>query len=157
MCAGAPCTGPLKDDTLMRIVGEGASDAAGRGNVNAGDGGVAFIVTSAAGVPGGLPLIMQLVTGLRAAAHFVIVVVTRPFAFEGAAKADQADSLVSLLEVRGRGGGGGCARHTFGCHFWFGWLVLIGSGAFFLTILNYCAGPSEHDRSHGAGSPDAGF
>ena len=36
-----------------RLVGEGAADRAGRGNVNVGDGGVAFVLAAAAGTPGG--------------------------------------------------------------------------------------------------------
>lgn len=37
----------------VRLVGAGAVDRDGRGNVNVGDGGVAFVLASAAGVPGG--------------------------------------------------------------------------------------------------------
>jgi len=36
-----------------RLVGPGAADRDGRGNVNVGDGGVAFVLAAAAGTPGG--------------------------------------------------------------------------------------------------------
>jgi len=43
--------------SLQRLVGVGAYDSQGKGNINAGDGGIAFIVASAACVPGGADLV----------------------------------------------------------------------------------------------------
>ncbi len=37
---------------MARVVGAGAADAGGKGNVNAGDGGVAFLLASAGALPG---------------------------------------------------------------------------------------------------------
>ena len=37
---------------MRRVVGEGAADADGKGNINAGDGGVAFLLASAGTLPG---------------------------------------------------------------------------------------------------------
>ena len=45
--------GPLSSSDLMTIVGRGASDAGGRGNVGIGDGSLSFVVAPAAAVPGG--------------------------------------------------------------------------------------------------------
>jgi hypothetical protein len=42
---------------LQRLVGSGAYDSQGKGNINTGDGGIAFIVASAACVPGGVDLV----------------------------------------------------------------------------------------------------
>ncbi|GAB4813227.1 hypothetical protein N2152v2_000273 [Parachlorella kessleri] len=89
--------GPLSAEALMDIVGRGASDAGGRGNIGSGDGGLAFVVAPAAAVPGGPQVVIQLVTALRAAGHFTVVALTNPFGFEGAAKAEQAAGLVAAL------------------------------------------------------------
>ena len=43
---------PLSQQALEQIVGIGAADKDGKGNVNVGDGGVAFVLTSAGNVPG---------------------------------------------------------------------------------------------------------
>jgi len=43
---------PLAAEELRRVVGEGAADADGKGNINAGDGGVAFLLASAGALPG---------------------------------------------------------------------------------------------------------
>lgn len=42
---------------MQRIVGPGAYDQHGKGNVNVGDGGVAFLLASAGNIPGGAPLV----------------------------------------------------------------------------------------------------
>ena len=42
---------------LRHIVGEGARDRGGKGNANVGDGGVAFVLSSATNVPGGTDLV----------------------------------------------------------------------------------------------------
>lgn len=42
---------------MQRIVGPGAYDQHGKGNVNVGDGGVAFLLASAGTIPGGAPLV----------------------------------------------------------------------------------------------------
>ena len=47
----------LSEDVLRRIVGEGARDRGGKGNANVGDGGVAFVLTSASAVPGSADLV----------------------------------------------------------------------------------------------------
>lgn len=47
----------LGEDVLRRIVGEGARDRGGKGNANVGDGGVAFVLTSASAVPGSAELV----------------------------------------------------------------------------------------------------
>lgn len=43
----------LSAGEAARLVGAGAADRNGRGNVNVGDGGVAFVLAAAAGTPGG--------------------------------------------------------------------------------------------------------
>jgi len=43
--------------SLQRLVGSGAYDSQGKGNINTGDGGIAFIVAAAACVPGGANLV----------------------------------------------------------------------------------------------------
>ena len=43
----------LSAGEAARLVGVGAADRNGRGNVNVGDGGVAFVLAAAAGTPGG--------------------------------------------------------------------------------------------------------
>ncbi len=45
--------GPL----LHQLIGSGAYDRQGKGNINAGDGGVAFIVASAESIPGSPKLV----------------------------------------------------------------------------------------------------
>ena len=47
----------LSHEDMQRIVGPGAKDAFGKGNVNVGDGGVAFLLASAGTIPGGAPLV----------------------------------------------------------------------------------------------------
>ena len=47
----------LSPEDLKRIVGAGAHDQHGKGNVNVGDGGVAFLLASAGAIPGGAPLV----------------------------------------------------------------------------------------------------
>lgn len=47
----------LSPEDMQRIVGPGAKDAFGKGNVNVGDGGVAFLLASAGTIPGGAPLV----------------------------------------------------------------------------------------------------
>lgn len=42
---------------MQRIVGAGAYDQHGKGNVNVGDGGVAFLLASSGAIPGGAPLV----------------------------------------------------------------------------------------------------
>lgn len=46
-------TSALDAAEAARLVGPGAADRDGRGNVNVGDGGVAFVLAAAAGTPGG--------------------------------------------------------------------------------------------------------
>ena len=46
-------------DTIVRqLVGTGASDWQGKGNINAGDGGIAFVVASAESIPGSPELVI---------------------------------------------------------------------------------------------------
>lgn len=76
-CGRLPCDGPdnlmgfialqegqaktvLSEEVLSSIVGEGARDRGGKGNANAGDGGVAFVLTSASAVPGSPDLVCML-------------------------------------------------------------------------------------------------
>ena len=47
----------LSPEDMKRIVGPGAYDQHGKGNVNVGDGGVAFLLASAGAIPGGAPLV----------------------------------------------------------------------------------------------------
>ena len=47
----------MSSEDLQRITGPGAKDAFGKGNVNVGDGGVAFVLASAGAIPGGAPLV----------------------------------------------------------------------------------------------------
>ena len=47
----------LSPEDLKRIVGPGAYDQHGKGNVNVGDGGVAFLLASSGAIPGGAPLV----------------------------------------------------------------------------------------------------
>ncbi len=82
--------GRLLPNELQHIVGRAASDAGGRGNINAGtDGAVTFVLAPGAAAPGGPGTVLQIVQALRAAGHFTVAAVTRPFAFEGDAKQDQ--------------------------------------------------------------------
>lgn len=93
--AGRPLISP---DDMQRIVGPGAYDQHGKGNINVGDGGVAFLLASAGTIPGGAPLLLSLVTALRDTGHFTVVSVTRPFEFEGQRKVDAADRMIAALE-----------------------------------------------------------
>lgn len=94
--AAAAAAGRLLPDELQRLVGRAASDAGGRGNINAGtDGAVTFVLAPAAAAPGGAGTVLQIVQALRGAGHFTVAAITLPFAFEGAAKRDQVcDSAV---------------------------------------------------------------
>lgn len=56
---------PLAKEDLQRITGPGAKDAFGKGNVNVGDGGVAFVLASAGAIPGGAPLVCKRTYTLR--------------------------------------------------------------------------------------------
>ena len=47
----------LSPEDMKRIVGPGAYDQHGKGNINVGDGGVAFLLASAGTIPGGAPLV----------------------------------------------------------------------------------------------------
>ena len=86
----AAAEGRLAPAELQRIVGRAASDAGGRGNINAGtDGAVTFVLAPAAAAPGGAATVLQIVAALRAAGHFTVAAVTQPFAFEGHAKHEQ--------------------------------------------------------------------
>lgn len=85
-----PGEGWLAPADLARLVGRAASDAGGRGNINAGtDGAVVFVLAPAAAAPGGAATVLQVVQALRAAGHFTVAAVTQPFAFEGPAKQEQ--------------------------------------------------------------------
>ncbi|KAK9846543.1 hypothetical protein WJX81_006281 [Elliptochloris bilobata] len=88
----------LDASEAARLVGAGAADRDGRGNVNVGDGGVAFVLAAAAGTPGGPDTLLHLVRELRAGGHFTAAAVTRPFAFEGGRKAEAAVRLVASLQ-----------------------------------------------------------
>ncbi|DBA92080.1 hypothetical protein WJX77_001940 [Trebouxia sp. C0004] len=88
----------LSPEDMQRIVGPGAYDQHGKGNVNVGDGGVAFLLASAGTIPGGAPLLLSLVNRLRETGHFTAVSVTRPFEFEGQRKVDAADRMIAALE-----------------------------------------------------------
>lgn len=82
---------------LARIIGRAASDAGGRGNINAGtDGAITFVLAPAAAAPGGAATVLQIVAALRAAGHFTVAAVTQPFGFEGNAKREQASRAVHL-------------------------------------------------------------
>lgn len=43
--------------SLRRLIGSGAHDQQGKGNINAGDGGIAFVVASAESIPGSPELV----------------------------------------------------------------------------------------------------
>ncbi|DBA68374.1 hypothetical protein WJX79_000768 [Trebouxia sp. C0005] len=88
----------LSPEDMQRIVGAGTYDQHGKGNVNVGDGGVAFLLASAGTIPGGAPLLLSLVNRLRETGHFTAVSVTRPFEFEGQRKVDAADRMIAALE-----------------------------------------------------------
>ncbi len=45
-----------------------------------------------------MPQMLQIVNHLRRSGYFVGVALTKPFAFEGARKAEQADALVEAME-----------------------------------------------------------
>ena len=47
----------LPELQLKRLIGRGASDQLGKGNINAGDGGIAFIVASAESIPGSTEMV----------------------------------------------------------------------------------------------------
>ena len=64
----------LSPDDMQRIVGPGAYDQHGKGNVNVGDGGVAFILASAGTIPGGAPLVSPSSTGPTTATHAVAMI-----------------------------------------------------------------------------------
>jgi hypothetical protein len=49
--------GQLSAHEVAKIVGVGASDRGGRGNANAGDGGVAFVLAGSSALPGGPELV----------------------------------------------------------------------------------------------------
>lgn len=49
--------GSLPSSQLRKLIGPGAHDQQGKGNINAGDGGIAFIVASAESVPGSADLV----------------------------------------------------------------------------------------------------
>lgn len=84
---------------LARIIGRAASDAGGRGNINAGtDGAITFVLAPAAAAPGGAATVLQIVAALRAAGHFTVAAVTQPFGFEGNAKREQAAELIAELK-----------------------------------------------------------
>lgn len=88
--AAAAAGGRLSPDELQRLVGRAASDAGGRGNINAGtDGAVTFVLAPAAAAPGGAGTVLQIVQALRVAGHFTVAAITLPFAFEAAAKRGQ--------------------------------------------------------------------
>lgn len=57
-----------------------------------------FVLGSSFGSPGGATLMLQLVNHLRRQGFFVAVALTRPFAFEGARKLEQADTLIEAME-----------------------------------------------------------
>lgn len=96
---GAPAEGKLSAADLRHVVGRAASDAGGRGNINAGiDGAVTFVLAPAASAPGGAATVLQIVQALRAAGHFIVAAVTRPFSFEGATKQAEADELIAVLQ-----------------------------------------------------------
>lgn len=80
--------------SLQRLVGSGAYDSQGKGNINTGDGGIAFIVTSAACVPGGADLVLSLIRQLRGAGFFTVVAMASPFEFEGSRKTDSANRII---------------------------------------------------------------
>jgi hypothetical protein len=85
--AAPPSGGQLSVADLQRLVGRAASDAGGRGNINAGtDGAVAFVLAHAAGGPS---TVLQVVQALRAAGHFTVAAVALPFGFEGTARREQ--------------------------------------------------------------------
>lgn len=97
----ASAAGRLAAGDLQRLVGRTASDAGGRGNINAGtDGAVTFVLAPAAAPPGGPATLLQVVQALRAAGHLTVAAVTRPFEFEGTAKQEQVrtDCKQALLE-----------------------------------------------------------
>eukprot|EP00798_Chlamydomonas_sp_ICE-L_P016544 gene16544-22773_t len=54
---------------------------------------------AASGSPGGASLMLQLVNHCRRLGYFVVVVLARPFSFEGGRKLEQADSLIDALEA----------------------------------------------------------
>ena len=89
---------PINADDLKRLIGRGASDAGGRGNIGAGDGGVAFVLAPAAALPGGADCLLELVSSLKAGGHFTVAAITQPFGFEGPLKMGQADTLVGALD-----------------------------------------------------------
>lgn len=88
----------VSPEDLARIVGPGAYDKDGQGNVNVGDGGVAFLLAATSSLPGGASTLVHLVRSLRAAGHFTAVAVTKPFEFEGQRKLEAAERLVAALE-----------------------------------------------------------
>lgn len=55
----------LSPEDLKRIVGPGAYDQHGKGNVNVGDGGVAFLLASSGAIPGGAPLVSHQTTHIQ--------------------------------------------------------------------------------------------
>ncbi|MEW5307186.1 MAG: hypothetical protein WDW36_009594 [Sanguina aurantia] len=63
-----------------------------------GSAGVAFMLGSASGTPGGSTLMLQLARHLRRQGFFVASALTRPFAFEGPRKMEQADALIESLQ-----------------------------------------------------------
>jgi len=96
--SSASSSSPINADDLQRLIGRGASDAGGRGNIGAGDGGVAFVLAPAAALPGGPDCLLELVSSLKAGGHFTVAAITRPFGFEGPVKMGQADTLVGALD-----------------------------------------------------------
>ena len=88
----------LDDKTLGKLIGRRASDSDGRGNINTGDGGVAFVLSPASGIPGGAHTLLRVVSALRKAGYFTVAAVTAPFEFEGSTKAKQAIETIHKLE-----------------------------------------------------------
>ena len=97
----ASAEGKLSAADLARLVGRAASDAGGRGNINAGtDGAVTFVLAPGAAAPGGAATVLQIVAALRAAGHFTVAAVTQPFGFEGPAKQEQVGAAARVCWQR---------------------------------------------------------
>ena len=47
----------MSEEDAARVVGQGAADKDGRGNINVGDGGVTFLLASTGALPGGSELV----------------------------------------------------------------------------------------------------
>ena len=92
--SSAPRLGPAAAAALVAAVA--GSDAGGRGNASAGDGGVAVVLGAACGTPGPQAL-LDTARAFASAGALTACAVAAPFGFEGASATRAAASAISAL------------------------------------------------------------